>query len=226
LADRGADVLIVDRDEDAVADALDEAAEVTDGGSMDALVADVSRQEAAETIVGHACDIFGRLDIIVNNAGVHGQGDTPRERMHNCLRTNLEAAHSLSIAAFEKLRQRGGSIVNNASVSGPIIGFASAHYDASKGGLVGLTRHLASKWGEYDIRVNAICPGFIETPFIGPKWTDARMQRLKSDIALGRPGTPEEIAQVVAFLASGAASYITGATIPVDGGWTIHFNKY
>jgi len=94
------------------------------------------------------------------------------------------------------------------------------------GGLGGLTRHLGSRWGRHGIRVNAICPGFIDTPFIGETWTPERLDGVRRDIALGRLGRPEEIAQVALFLASDAASYVTGTTIVADGGWTTHFAKY
>jgi NAD(P)-dependent dehydrogenase (short-subunit alcohol dehydrogenase family) len=124
------------------------------------------------------------------------------------------------------MKETGGSIINTASISGPVVGFASPHYDASKGGLVGLTRHLASRYGRHNIRVNAICPGFIQTPFIGGYWTKERLKSVRADTALQRLGTPEEIARVALFLASDESSYVTGATIVADGGWTTHFARY
>jgi 3-oxoacyl-[acyl-carrier protein] reductase len=107
-----------------------------------------------------------------------------------------------------------------------VVGFASAHYDASKAGLLGLTRNLASAWGTDGIRVNAICPGFIDTPFIGAQWTEERLLKVRRDTALGRVGTPEEVAQAALFLASDDASYVTGTALIVDGGWTVHYGKY
>ncbi|MFP3904312.1 MAG: SDR family NAD(P)-dependent oxidoreductase [Armatimonadota bacterium] len=226
FARHGARVLIVDRDEDASEAAVTNLRDEGIAGDVDWLVHDISEEGAPEEIVGHAADFFGAVDILFNNAGVHGSGASLQEKMSDCLQVNLQAAYAFCIAAYRRMRETGGSIINNASVSGPLVGFASPHYDASKAGLVGLTRHLASQWGRDNVRVNAICPGFIQTPFIGPKWTENRLDMLKDDIALGRLGTPEEIAQVALFLASEASSYITGAAIPVDGGWTIHFHKY
>jgi NAD(P)-dependent dehydrogenase (short-subunit alcohol dehydrogenase family) len=170
---------------------------------------------------------FGRLDVLFNNAGVHGTGDTPETRWDHCLDTNLKPPYLASLAALPHMRKvGGGSIINTASISGPVVGFASPHYDASKAGLVGLTRSLASRFGKYNIRVNAICPGFIVTPFIGPGWTKQSLESVKADVALGRLGKPEEIAQVALFLASGESSYVTGAAIVADGGWTIHYARY
>ena len=165
--------------------------------------------------------------MLLANAGVHGRGDTPAARFDDAVATNLRAAYLAAEAGLPHLAAAGAaSVIFMASVSGPIVGFASPHYDASKGGLVGLTRHLAGRWGRHGIRVNAICPGFIDTPFIGAAWTPERLEAVRRDIALGRLGRPEEIAQVALFLASDAAGYVTGTTIVADGGWTTHFARY
>ena len=225
FAAEGASVLIVDREEahaKTVATAIRKR-----GGRVEVLVADVAAPDAAEQIMQSAVRHFGPPTVLFNNAGVHGSGSTPEERWDDCVATNLTAIHRICLAVLPHMREAGGgSIVNNASVSGPVVGFASVHYDASKGGVVGLTRNLASQWGKHGIRVNALCPGFIMTPFIGEYWTQQRLKAMKRDIALGRLGTPEEMARVALFLASDESSYVTGATIVADGGWTVHYSKY
>ncbi len=225
FAAEGAAVLIVDRDAAAGREVLDTIR--SRQGTAELLKLDVASDGAAEVMMDHAAQCLGTPTVLFNNAGVHGHGATPEERWDDCIATNLTAMHRACLAVLPHMRDAGGgAIINNASVSGPVVGFASPHYDASKGGVVGLTRHLASEWGEYDVRVNAICPGFIMTPFIGESWTQERLTALRRDIALGRFGTADEMAQVALFLASEESSYVTGATIVADGGWTIHYRKY
>ncbi len=221
FTDEGARVLAVDRNEEALAAA---ATQVT---GLEPLVLDVGAEGAAEAMVGVALERFGALHTLVANAGVHGRGPDPAARFDDAIATNLRAAYLAAHAAFPHLRgTAGASVIFVASIAGAVVGFASPQYDASKAGLVGLTRHLASAWGRHGIRVNAICPGFIATPFIGPDWTEERLAAVRRDIALGRFGRAEEIADVAVFLASEAASYVTGAALVVDGGWTTHFAKY
>ena len=225
FAREGASVLVVDKDDSPAEDILCEICKTH--GQAEFLKSDITQPGQSDRMVAFAVERFGRLDVLFNNAGIHGSGTTPDEEWDDCLATNLKAVYQSCLAAFELIQKSGGgSIVNTASISGPVVGFASPHYDASKAGLVGLTRHLASQWGKYGIRVNAICPGFIMTPFIGKKWTTERLESLKQDIALCRLGDPKEIAQVALFLASDDASYITGTAIIADGGWTTHFAKY
>jgi len=225
FAAEGAAVLVVDRDE-AGADAV--AGEIgTGGGRAAAMAVDLAVPGAPAAVAERAAEGLGGLHVLLNNAGVHGEGEGPQERWDDCLATNLRAPYLLCLAALPHMRAAGaGSIVNTASISGPVVGFASPHYDASKAGLVGLTRHLASLWGQHGIRVNAVCPGFIQTRFIGSKWTPDRVEALHRDIALGRVGRAEEIASVALFLASDESSYVTGAAIVADGGWTMHYAKY
>jgi len=223
FAREGAQVLLVDRDEDAAAAALDR---VRQQGRAELLLVDVSAEGAPEEIVDQALHHFDALDVLMLNAGVHGEGPDPASRFDAAIATNLRAPYLIAEVALPHLRRSRGCVIFTASISGPVVGFASPQYDASKGGLVGLTRHLASRWGEHGVRVNAICPGFIETPFIGAHWTAEKLAELRRDIALGRLGDPGEIASVALFLASDDASYVTGATIVADGGWTIHFTDY
>lgn len=220
FAAEGARVLLVDRSEADLRSALDR---VRSQGQAELLLADVARDDAGERMVEAALEQFGALDVLMLNAGVHGGGSTPAERFDAAIATNLRAVYLAAEAALPHLRDSGGSIVITSSIAGGVVGFASPQYDASKAGLIGLTRHIASRWGRHGIRVNAICPGFIETPFIGPDWSAERLARVRERIALGRLGSAEEIARVALFLASDDASYVTGAAIVADGGWTIHF---
>ncbi len=225
FAQEGASVLIADRDAGKGKEV--QRAICAAGGRGEFLILNIAEPGEAERMVETAVQEFGGLHVLLNNAGVHGAGETGEERWDDCLAVNLKAAYQACLAALPHMQSAGGgSIVNTASVSGPVVGFASPHYDASKGGIVGLTRNLASQWGQYGIRVNAICPGFIKTPFIGDWWTEERLEAVQRDVALGRLGNPEEIAQVALFLASDESSYVTGTAIVADGGWTTHFAKY
>ncbi len=221
FAEHGAHVLAVDLD----GEGLERLRASSD--TVRCVKADLALPAAAEQIALEAVACFGRLDVLFSNAGVHGSGTTPDARWEHCLEVNLTAAHRLALASHPHIRDTGGgSVIFTASVSGPLVGFASAHYDASKAGLIGLTRHLASAWGRDDIRVNALCPGFIQTPFIGEYWTDERLRKVRGDTALGRLGKADEVAKAALFLASDDASYVTGTSLVVDGGWTVHYGKY
>ena len=221
FAEHGARVLAVDLSGERLAELWAECE------AVESMQADLAIPAVADEIALEAVGSFGRLDIVFGNAGVHGSGATPGEKWEHCVEVNLTAAHRVAEATHPYVRDTGGgSVIFTASVSGPLVGFASAHYDASKAGLVGLTRHLASAWGRDGIRVNALCPGFIRTPFIGDYWTDERLRKVRGDTALGRLGEAEELAKAALFLASDDASYVTGTTLVVDGGWTVHYVKY
>lgn len=222
---QGARVLIVDRDEPALQEAGERLVEWAD--QVATLAADVAAPDVAGQAVQLAVQRYGQVDILVSNAGVHGSGETAEARWDHSLATNLKPSYTFALAALPELRQSdGGAVVFVSSISGPVVGFASPHYDAAKAGLVGLARNLASQWGRHGIRVNAVCPGFIMTPFIGEYWTEQRLAEVKRDIALGRVGEAEEIARVILFLSSELSSYVTGSMIVADGGWTIHYSKY
>jgi len=216
----GASVMVVDRD-------VPNKAEFDDTEQIEFLKMDLKEGKSSEIIVDRTVRRYGALHVLVNNAGVHGSGVTPEEKWDDCLEINLKVAYLNALAAVPQMRKSGGgSIVNMASIAGAVVGFASAHYDASKSGLIGLTRYLASRWGRDGIRANAICPGFIKTPFIGKGWTREKLESIRWDTALGRLGSAEEIASVALFLASEESSYVTGTMIIADGGWTSHYVKY
>jgi meso-butanediol dehydrogenase / (S,S)-butanediol dehydrogenase / diacetyl reductase len=202
------------------------------GGEAVAVPADISREADVEAMIQKALDQFGRLDILFNNAGV-GYSSSDRFKMANVVETpehawdailaiNLKgAAMACKHAIPAMAAQGGGAIINNASING-LVGLPGADaYTAAKGGVVALTRILAVDWGPRGIRVNCICPGAIDTPMIAPALADQQVvEYFVTNCPLGRLGRPDEIAQVALFLASDAASYVNGAIIPVDGGWT------
>ena len=193
-------------------------------GRATAYLADVAMRPAAQAMVEQVREAFGRIDILVNNAGVepHGSLLTLDEwDWGRTLAVNLTGPFWL-IQAVGKLMvdQGGGSIVNIASIAGRAHGLADrSAYVASKSGLIGLTREAARELATYNIRVNAVCPGVIETDMTaGLRGDRAMMDRWLADIPQGRLGTTDDVVGLVLFLCSEASGYITGQAINVDGG--------
>jgi meso-butanediol dehydrogenase / (S,S)-butanediol dehydrogenase / diacetyl reductase len=190
-------------------------------------VADVTDEDAVAAAVAAVLDVHGRLDVVVNYAGVAGGGPVhmlPLEEFRRVTGVNLDGTFLVCKHALAPMmRQRSGSIVNIASVEGIEGTEGGSAYNASKGGVVLLTKNMAIDYGRMGIRVNCICPGFIDTPMfrsvvgnfgeIADKYRDQHK--------LGRFGRPEEIASAAQFLASDDASFVTGHALVVDGGYTI-----
>jgi 3-oxoacyl-[acyl-carrier protein] reductase len=222
FAEEGAAVLVADIDEQAGEDA---AAEIRKAGRPASFVrCDVS--VAAQ--VGHAAklagDRTGRIDVLVNNAAVlgpwHDVGAASEAEWDAYYRVSLLGASMLIRAVLPyMLPHRAGSIVNVASVQGLVAGRSSAAYTSVKHGLVGLTRSVAYDYGPHNVRCNAICPGAIRTR-ISPPAGSEQHQRQVAKTMLGRTGEPIEVAHAAVFLASDDSSYVTGAVLAVDGGWT------
>jgi len=181
----------------------------------------------ADRLVADCVQAFGELDLLVNNAGIYGIADaesTTDAAWQDTIAINLSMPFYLSRAALPALRKRKGAIVNIASDWGLKGGANAVAYCASKGGLVLMTRAMAIDHADEGIRINAVCPGDVETPMLyrsgATRGADAKtaLREANSDSRSGRVTTPEEVAAVVAFLASDEARQINGAAIPIDGG--------
>ncbi|MDA0352826.1 MAG: SDR family oxidoreductase [Chloroflexi bacterium] len=190
---------------------------------------DVASPEEIEALIEEARRFFGdhngRLNVLVNNAGIGGGGEVPDvapEAWARVMDIDLNAVFHACRLAIPVMRDAGeGSIINTASISGLYGDYGMASYNAAKAAVINLTRTMALDHGKDGIRVNALCPGYIDTPLTAGLTSDPTFEaELSAGIALGRPGTPEEMANVITFLASDEASYVTGAAIVADGGRT------
>jgi NAD(P)-dependent dehydrogenase (short-subunit alcohol dehydrogenase family) len=190
---------------------------------------DVSVDEDLERLTAFTLERFGRIDVLVNNAGV-GQAypaeDEPPEHFRRVVDVNLNALFVLSQLAGRTMLQQGrGSIINIASIMGLVASapVKQASYCASKGAVVNLTRELGAQWARNGVRVNAIAPGFFPSEMSSEMIEDEGSAKyLRRNTPIGRPGLAHELDGVLLFLAGDASSYVTGQTIAVDGGWTVH----
>lgn len=191
------------------------------GMSATAVVADISTPEGAQRLVDTAVETYGTVDILVNNAGITRDKLIIRmdeEDWDAVLDTNLKGAFLLTKAAAKvMMKKRTGRIVNITSVVGVSGNAGQANYAASKAGLIGFTKSIARELASRSITCNAVAPGFIETAMTGELPENVRETYLKS-IPCGRYGTPAEVAELVVFLASDSAAYITGQVVHIDGG--------
>lgn len=219
----GGGVVLLDRS----AEALEKAAAQLE---VPGVICDVAEPEAVQRAVsGAAADLGGPIDVLVNAAGVYRitpAVDLEASEWDQVLAVNLRGAFLVAREVARALieAERGGSIVNLASTAAlrADAGEPAAHYNASKAGIVSLTQQLAVEWAPHGIRVNAVCPGVIDTPMLRMMDdSESGEAYLRSGVPLRRLGTPQEVAACIAFLASDQASYLTGVAVPVDGGATL-----
>jgi NAD(P)-dependent dehydrogenase (short-subunit alcohol dehydrogenase family) len=217
LAEAGASVVIADRE---IAVAQKVAASI--GGL--AIETDVSDEDSCRAMVALAVQNYGRLDIAVNNAGVGNKdrsrvADLPASSWRKVLDTNLDGVFfSIKAEIPPMIASGGGSIINMASVMGAVAVECGSAYVTAKHGVIGLTKAAALDHAADNIRVNAVGPGYVDTPMIADR-TDEQRAEIAARHPLNRIATPEDIAAMVLFLASPAAAFVTGAYYPVDGGY-------
>lgn len=220
LAEKGADVVVSDID---MQSAVETATQVEALGRRAlALKVDVSERGLVEEMVATTVEEFGKVDILVNNAGIVRSAMLLKltdEEWDEVLAVNLKGVfYTTQAVAPHMIDARYGKIVNVSSIYGRIGTIGDSNYAASKAGIIGFTKSSARELARYDINVNAILPGMVDTPLLRGI-PDKYLQPMIEEIPLGRVGTPEDIGNLAAFLASDDASYITGGTIEVTGGW-------
>lgn len=222
FAEAGADIVLAARRADKLADT----AAMVEALGRKALVvpADVTDPDQCQNVVDTAMETYGRVDVLINNAGVGtavpATRETP-EQFRSVVDINLNGSYWMA-QACARVMQPGSAIVNIASILGiTTAGLPQAAYASSKAGVIGLTRDLAQQWGSRKgIRVNAIAPGFFESEMTD-SYQDGYLEATLPRVVLGRVGQGEELAATAIWLASPAAGYVTGQTVPVDGGVTI-----
>jgi 3-oxoacyl-[acyl-carrier protein] reductase len=223
LAEEGANVAISYRSNDAAAE--ETAQKVRDAGAKcEIFKGDVASPEDVRALFAGVSDAFGRVDILINNAGITRDNLMMRmkeDEFDEVLRTNLKGTYVCTRAALRPMvRARWGRIVNVGSVVGLVGNAGQANYAASKAGIIGFTKSVAREVAQRGITVNAVAPGYVETELTGGLPEGVKEQIL-AQVPSGRFGEPKEVAEVVAFLSGEGAGYITGQTIAVDGGMTM-----
>jgi len=219
LVERGAGVVVSGRDKSKGRTAVEEI-----GTECEFVRCDVREYDDAENLVETTFLEHGSLDFLVNSAGMGSRGgveEIDREAWHDLLDTNLNGTMRCTRAALPYLKEAEGCVVNVASVYGLVGGKRASAYSTAKGGVVNFTRQVAYDYADEGVRVNCVCPGFVRTPMTEKALeSDSFREHILQNTPMGRVAEAGEVAQVVVFLASDAASYVTGANVPVDGGWT------
>ena len=225
FAESGAVVVLADWNEKAARSASEELK--AQGHEALAIVCDVADDAQVEAMVQQTVAAFGRLDAAYNNAGVQNilaeTADSPRDDFDRVMAINLRGVWSCMKFELQQMRKQGsGAIVNCSSLGGLVGGAERGTYHAAKHGVIGLTKSAALEYAARGIRINAVCPGLIQTPMSDQMIASGQAEALKAmekSVPMGRVGRPEEIADAVLWLCSEAASYVTGQSISVDGGF-------
>jgi NAD(P)-dependent dehydrogenase (short-subunit alcohol dehydrogenase family) len=228
FAREGAHVVVADRDGEAAREVAD--AITKSNGSAQAETVDVTDTEQVKELMGRLAEKFGRLDVLVNNAGIALRGPIDQcsdEDWQRTMAVNATGVFFMARSAVRQMKRQGGGVIVMVASDWALVGGANAFaYCASKGAVLQMTRAMALDHGRDGIRVNAVCPGDIETPMlldgIAKRGQGAAegLKLLGEQFPLGRVGLPEEAAKAIVFLASDASSYMTGAALAVDGGHT------
>lgn len=207
-------------------DRLEQAAAEIGGGTL-AVQGDVTREEDLDRLVKSTRDTFGGIDILVHSAGIFATGclhETTGSQWDSMLDINLRSVFQLTKRVLPVMMdQGGGSIIHISSILGMIAIPEAAAYNVSKGGLIQFSRSIAIEYGRYGIRSNAVCPGLIETEMTESLMADTElMKEWAKEYPIGRFGKPEDVAHACLYLAGDESSFVTGAVLPVDGGFTAH----
>jgi NAD(P)-dependent dehydrogenase (short-subunit alcohol dehydrogenase family) len=224
FAQSGATVILADRNESALQKAAGQL--TAEGHQATAICCDVADETQVSAMIAHIIQTHGRLDMAYNNAGILGpMGDITTESLdgfNEVTNVNLRGIWACMKHELLHMRQQGSGAIVNCSSLGGLVGLPGrAAYHASKHGVIGLTKCAALDYATHGIRVNAICPGCIETP-MGDAIDPAAMQEFLRDQPIGRMGRPEEVAAAVLWLCSPGASFVLGVALPVDGGFVAH----
>jgi NAD(P)-dependent dehydrogenase (short-subunit alcohol dehydrogenase family) len=221
LAAGGARVVVNDISADAAERAA--AAVSADGGDAHSVAADVASRQDVDRLVESALERYGEVHILVNNAGIVRPtlvADMEEDEWDLVVNVNLKSTYLCSRAVLPAMRRGGwGRIVNFSSSAGRSVStIGGAHYTAAKAGILGFTRHLAKESAGYGITVNSVCPGLIDTEMVRSTLSAADAKAHTDTLPIARMGRPSEVAELVAFLASDRAAYITGASLDINGG--------
>ncbi len=229
LGRAGASIAVVDIDAPAAQKAVESLR--AEGVTAEAYIADVGHADPVNRMVSAVVERFGRIDIVINNAGTHdskGIEQASEADWDFILTTNLKSMYLVTKAALPFLKATKGRIVNMSSMGGVVGQLSAGAYISTKGGIIALTKNLALDFAPYGIRVNCICPGWVETPLVNAWFAlqpdEAAARKYVASIhPLGRIATPEDIGEAALFLVSDASSFITGIAMPVDGGVTLGY---
>ncbi|KOA18278.1 3-oxoacyl-[acyl-carrier-protein] reductase FabG [Clostridium homopropionicum DSM 5847] len=222
FAKEGSKVVVVDIDEAAINETVEKI--IANGGEALGFIVDITNIESVEEMVNKVIKTYGKIDTLVNNAGIISDAQLTKmtnEQFDRVIKVNLYGTYNCAKAVVDKMKeQKSGVILNASSIVGIYGNFGQTNYAATKFGVIGMTKTWAKELGRSGIRSNVVCPGFVATSILDPM-PEKVIKAMEDKVPLKRLGKPEELANVYAFLASDEASYINGAVIEVSGGVVI-----